>query len=278
MRIIIFLTTFIIAFTRSLNGISFIVKTCNEITLFESIDSLKNITVPHEIILIVHHCMGFNQTSLDKANYIASLNNNVQVYQYNYLISRPGYETLATDIDSNHSLIRYYNYGVSLAKYKWIAKWDADFIMTNEFNGWINQASIWSNNNEVILMEAKNDQITETHNYFSSCLSHYAKHTFFEIPMQVIIPSTHIVHNLVNSSIYIYHKSDFNQLKPYWFQKPWYLSENSIEASIVKERMEKLIKDFGPEPIGLTRSGNELIKHVGQHMIDNNPLYVNFLD
>jgi hypothetical protein len=276
MKLLLLLLSMIYA--RQLNGISFIVKSCNEITLSESIDSLKNITVPHEIILIIHHCMGFNQTSLDEANYLASLNDNIQVYQYNYLISRPGYETLATDIDSNHSLITFYNYGVGIAKYKWIAKWDADFIMTLEFNQWINEANIWSNDNQVILMDAKNEQISETHTYFSSSLAYYAKHTFFEIPMQIIVPATHVVHNLVNSTYYIYHKSNFNELKPYWFQKPWYLTENSTEADIVKNRIERLNNDFGPEPLGLTRSGSKEMGKIGQKMIDTNPLYVNFLD
>ena len=90
------------------DGISFMVRIRNEEqTLEKSIRSLFKLTIPHEINLILHCC---TDNSLSIAKQLASENKNIKIYTYDYSISRAGYENLATDINSHHSLVHYYNY------------------------------------------------------------------------------------------------------------------------------------------------------------------------
>jgi hypothetical protein len=96
--------------------------------------------------------------------------------------------------------------------------------------------------------------------------------------MQNIIPSTHIVNDLTNTNIYIIHNSSYHKIKNYWYEKPWYLTENSEEASIVKDRINKLNNDFGKEPIGLARSDNIESTRIGQKILDFRPDYINFFE
>lgn len=244
--------------TAKLDGISFIVKSCEEATLSESVASLQQIRVPHEIILIIHHCMGtpYNNTSIEIAHSLQSINpEHIKIFEYDIQISRPGYETLATPAESLHSLIRYHNWVLNLTNYKWVAKWDADFIMTPALFDWIHSNSaLWTRTNEVIYLEAKNELTVEIHPYFSSCITHYKKDVFYEMANQQIFPDTHIQHRLP-SSIFIYHKSDYTYVKPYWLISPWFEKENSEEALTIRMRYQYVIMQYGPFP-GYARSGN----------------------
>jgi glycosyltransferase involved in cell wall biosynthesis len=92
-----------------MEGISFIIRARNEeATLEESIRSLLEVTVPKEIIVILHLCTDSSQAI---ATRLASENSCIRVYTYDVEISRAGYETLATDTNSPHSLMTYYNKG-----------------------------------------------------------------------------------------------------------------------------------------------------------------------
>lgn len=272
------LAIFGLTYARQLTGISFIVKSCMEPFLYESVKSLSNLHVPHEIRIILHHCAGHDVEGLQTARQLEKENSNVTVFEYPYRISRPGYETLATNADSLHSLIRFFNFGLEKAKYKWIAKWDADFWMPPALTEWINSAEIWHLDNQVVSIEAISASHTEIHDYFSSSLSHYFKYAFSEMPNQQIIPTTHVRNNLVNSSVFIHHNSTFTNLKPYWWARPWYEDEISTEAHQVAERVRRLKRDFGAEPVGFFRSGNPTLVSIGQKIVDFNPEYVNFLD
>lgn len=240
--------------TQKLDGISFLVKSCDEPTLIESVTSLKDIHVPHEIVVIVHHCMGVrNQTSFDQAMRLHGIQN-LSIYEYSTQISRPGYETLVTDPHSEHSLIRYFNWALEKTRHKWVVKWDADFLMTPALAAWIQtHLSLWSRTNEVVVLEAKNEHASEINPYFSSCITHYVKDIFYEMAHQQIIPTTHVQHNLVGSEVFIYHKSDPRIIKPYWLAQPWFEKEESEEAARVRARLATVIKRFGPFP-GFARS------------------------
>lgn len=280
MRLLLCLTIFATAAAtrKGADGISFLVKSCEEPTLEESIESLHGLTIPHEMILIVHHCMGFNRTALQIAERIrARFPQVVKLFEYKERISRPGYETLATDMNSNYSLIRYNNWALRHAKHKWVAKWDADFIMTAPLRAWINAQGpkgLWSKSNQVIMLEAKNAQITETFPYFSSSVTHFIKNVFYEMPVQTIIQETHVQHSLVGTELYIYHKSNYHEIKKYMLVDPWFLTDKTQEGFHVRTRVERLSFTFGYEPRGFARSGNPAAAVLGQRILDAQPDYI----
>ena len=106
-----------------MEGISFLVKVHNEeATLYEAVMSLTGLLVSYEILIFLHAC---TDTSAQIARSLAAADQRIKIFEYNYTLSRPGYETLATDNDSTHSISRYYNWCLSRAKYNWVAKWDA---------------------------------------------------------------------------------------------------------------------------------------------------------
>ena len=186
------------------------------------------------IIIILNRC---TDKSEEISLTLQKTNPNIKIYYYNYKLSRPGYETLATDANSNHSIIKYYNWALEKANYKWKVKWDADFVMIDEFANWINNKNIWNETNQVIKIGAKNNNHEEYYEYFSSSLSYYQKFVFYENAVHEIIPSLHIIHDLIGKYD-ILHNS--NEIKKYWFESPWYLEENTEEATIVKNRINKL--------------------------------------
>ena len=108
-------------------GISFIVRIRNEEkVLARSIRSLVSLTIPHEIILILHQC---TDKSPEIAATLATENPHVRILTYNHTVSRAGYETLATDASSDHSFVRYSNWCREQARHPWMFRWDADFVI-----------------------------------------------------------------------------------------------------------------------------------------------------
>ena len=56
---------------------------------------------------------------------------------------------------------------------------------------------------------------------------------------------------------YIEHVSKLSNIKGYWkTAKPWFETEISEEAARVKERYDRLVAEFGPEPEGMARASN----------------------
>ena len=53
------------------------------------------------------------------------------------------------------------------------------------------------------------------------------------------------------------------------------MKENSEEAALVRDRMERLQIDFGEEPVGLARSNNSLCNPLLKKIIDAKPTYIN---
>lgn len=254
-----------------MEGISFVVRVRNEeATLEDSIRSLLNITIPKEILIFLHLC---TDRSHEIATRLASENACIQLFTYNVEISRAGYETLATDANSPHSLSTYYNWCFSKAKHVWKCKWDADFTLTPELLQYIN-TNKWSEHSKIINIGAKNGTSVERGDYFFSCDVKYVKHIFWEVHYFTYYPN--IYKKTVLSDIFINHNSELSSIKSYWKEEPWYLHENSEEARTVKSRMEKLIAEFGPEPTGLARSMNPECNPICLRIMNKKPSYVNF--
>jgi glycosyltransferase involved in cell wall biosynthesis len=254
-------------------GISFIVRAHNEEqTLEDSLRSLFALTIAYEIILILHRC---TDASAAIASRLASNNDRIRIFTFNTTIARPGYETLVTDSESPHSIPAYYNWSISHRRYRWTAKWDADFIAPPSLIHYINaRPEQWALRNANINLPAVSYTHTERHDYFSSCLIGYMKHVFFEVPLFEIAPDTHIRHTL-DPDIFIEHRSNYTKLKTYWqTEPPWFEQEDSDEATTARQRYAQLQRDFGPEPRGLCRSGSPEMAPRGQQILDAAPTYV----
>lgn len=251
-----------------MEGISFIIRARNEEKNIEAcIRSLDVIQVPHEIIVILHLC---TDRTKDIVILLAKKNKKIKYYEYNALISRAGYETLATDMDSEHSMIHYCNWCYKKASYLWRCKWDADFRMTPSFAKFINTENIWKENCMRLRLVAKNSTSEEWNDYLCSSINRFYKYLFWEVPMH-----NELKRRDLDRSIYIEHFSELSEIKSYWNELPWYETDTSDEARIVKERIANLTAEFGKEPTGMARSMNPVCDVIMKKIEAKKPSYVN---
>jgi len=252
----------------SLEGISFIVRVHNEENILEkSIRSLFSLTFPHEIVIILHLC---TDRSLDITKQLVAENPKIRYITYDYELSRAGYENLATDSTSKHSLITYVNFCMGQGKYIWKFKWDSDFIASPKLIDFLNSKE-WKKENAMYSILAKNSSTNNWEGYLMGCLLTYKKHIFWEVPFYNI---NRVRHSLSDTQ-YIEHASELSDMKPYWNDKPWYQKEDSDEARLVQDRINKLTDNFGKEPIGMARASNKICNPIYLKIKGTNPNYIN---
>lgn len=111
--------------------------------------------------------------------------------------------------------------------------------------------------------------------YYLACgQTGFAKYLFWEVALYK--DSNTMNHSVdLDRSIVIHHRSELSDMKPYWTEQPWYLSEESEEARVVKTRMEQLVAEFGPEPMGAARASNPVCDPFIRTIRQRNPTYVN---
>jgi len=253
-----------------MQGISFMIRVRNEEeTLDESIRSLSNLTIPHEIIIILHCCTDKSQ---EIAEQLQKENDKIKIFKYEYEISRAGYENLATDIDSVHSLATYYNYCLSKTTLPWIFKWDADFSASSNLIDYLNNNTWEKQNKQIYICATNHEGLNNTECYLSCNLEKYIKFLFWEVPCWNYINEK----ITLPEDIHISHISYLTKLKSYWKEDPWYIKEDTEEANIVKERIKQLEKDFGVEKPGLARAQNPECDGPFLAIRAVNPSYVNF--
>ena len=254
-----------------LPGISFMLRVRNEEkTLEQCIRSLFQLTIPHEIIIILHLC---TDRSEEIAERLSKENNKIKIYKYNNKISRAGYELLATDSNSIHSIIYYYNWCFQLTNYTWLFKWDADFISTPRLIEVLNE-NTWEERNMKYFMNCNNSTHQNKEPYLMCGLIKYVKYQFWEVGLFKY--GNQNVY--LDDNISIIHNSELSDLKEYWKELPWYQTEISEEASIVKQRINRLVEDFGIEQPGLARASNPECNNRLLEIIQKNPSYINFYD
>jgi glycosyltransferase involved in cell wall biosynthesis len=254
-------------------GISFIVRVRNEeTTLARSVRSLISLTIPHEIVLILHRC---TDKSPNIAAGLAKENPHVRVVTYDHGVSRAGYETLVTDANSDHSFIRYSNWCAEQARYPWMFRWDADFVMTRLLLDYINLQE-WVPKNMRIGLTAKNKTHSNQEYYLHQSSVRNTKHIFWEVSE---FPGDVKCLRLENN-FYVIHLSELSDIKSYWKEPPWFETDDSPEAIKVKERYAKLVAEFGPEPLGMARASNPGCANIFSNITHANncegPSYVNF--
>lgn len=272
--------------TAAKDGISFLVRVHDgEEALEENVRSLVTmLTIGYEILLLLNLCTGtWRETALRLAEEGAG---RVRVFEYNHTLSRPGYELLATDSDSVHSPIAFLNWGLEKAQYKWIAKWDADFVMTPALAWKINkkgEMGLWGEGERVVRLAAQGeDGAVEMGDYLSSCVDHFRKEVFWETAAFRFRAGALQVD--VWDDVFIRHISRVGRIKPYWFETGWFGGGGGEEdgevgagdeAAVVRGRMLALERDFGMLPMGTGRSGTtHEAAIVAQRILEARPVYV----
>ena len=232
---------------KRLPGISFIMRCHNEEERLElAIRSLKDISIPYEIVLILHCCT-------DRSKQIAeSLKTEfpINLIEYEVPLSRPGYDTLVTPANHPNSIVTHFNYCFSHAQYNWIIKWDAEACATVEMINYINALEISKEEPEAHKLSNLMGDISNEEFYLSNCLIGFAKQIFWEVmvfshgvkwitpdpmPKMVSLPVTYV--------------------KKYWKNARWFLKEKTYDKSL-HNKLLALIDICGFEPTGLARASN----------------------
>ena len=125
-----------------------------------------------------------------------------------------------------------------------------------------------------ISVVAKNSTSSNLENYLCGGPRVFTKHVFWENNQY----SPGAEHWHFSDDMCIEHASELSTLKTYWTEPPWYLTETSEEATTVKNRIERLTADFGPEPPGLARASNPACDAIFKAIVSANncggPSYV----
>jgi len=235
--------------------LSFVMRVHNEEkTLAASITSLLTIQVPIEIVIVLHRCT-------DRSKEIALAapvpsRHRVRVVEYDTPISRAGLEMFVTPPDSPHSIPRYYEYAFGLATAPWKVKWDGDFIATTGFVKWVNERT-WPTSGPPTVINvghrlANSETVVSREPYVHNCLQGFAKRDFWEVPR---FPDPFVREDAPDEAAFI-HASDLEEAKPYWQEKPWFMSAESAEAEELRRRYDLAVQLIGPEPLGCARSRN----------------------
>jgi hypothetical protein len=250
-------------------GISFLVRIRDEEHVLErSIRSLFTLTIPYEIVLVLHLC---TDKSSEIAQRLAEENPAIKIYTYDIEVSRAGYETLATDVNSPHSFVTYYNWCLAKTSYSWIFKWDADFLATPPLLNFLN-TNTWTKQKIAYRISCRNADSNNVELYLMGSLKECAKYWFWEVPY--FEESTQYIN--IDHSINIEHVSSLAVLKKYWNNLPWFETEQSEEAVIVKNRIDRLTQEYGIEPKGLARASNPECDRIMIALYNRRPDYVSF--
>ena len=254
----------------SVEGISFMMRVRNEEgTLEESIRSLFALKIPYEIVVVLHLCTDGSRAIAEK---LRAENDKIRILEYTIETSRAGYETLATDSESKHSLPTYYTWCLRQTRLPWVFKWDADFVATEGLIQFLNGVW-WAHWHGRYSIEARSSSNSVRDVYLACGFAYYYKCVFWEIAYFVAPLQCHEVYTPPPEA-YIRHASSVSDIKSHWVRVPWYTTEDSDEARLVTERLRRLTEDFGPEPHGLARSGNEEAHDYQLRIQKANPEYI----
>lgn len=244
-------------------GVSFIVRARNEEKyLAASLASLKGVTVPHEIVVILHMC---TDRSRDIAEAAAADGQPVKVVIHDRPVSRAGFETLATPETHPASLPSFCNMCYSHQKHVWAFKWDADFVATSELLAFLNTSLDVGNVDTAIAYQIPcvlDEHIVNTEFYLTNAVGPFVKRLFWEVstyrcttPLQWVQLPCKIMS--IPPTV----------LKEYWKEAPWFAAGVDPE---VDAAYATIVCVLGAEPPGLARASNPefsaFIGHVYAHM------------
>lgn len=232
------------------SGISFIVRARNEERTLEAcLRSLKGLTIPYEIVLVLHMT---SDRSKEIADALVKEGMPLVVFRYDKPLSRAGYENLVTDMESPHSMRTFSKWSFDKAMCPWKFRWDADFIASPELiaklnsREWVTPTNTTRIRIPAVSVNARNEEC-----YLFSGTYEYRKYIFWEY--------TEFIGQLGYehwTDATIEHASDLKEKKPYWSAEPWFLSDTSEEAQTLRTRYAALVAICGPEPHAQARASN----------------------
>jgi glycosyltransferase involved in cell wall biosynthesis len=224
-------------------GISFILRARNEEAyLAQSLTSLLDLTIAHEIIVILHKCT-------DQSKAIALIaqakGQPIRIYETNANLSKAGYETLATPTSYNESLASFYSQCFSFGQYNWLFKWDADFVASSELLKFLNTELVSDETNPLryLIPCQMSENVINKETYLFNCLAAYKKYIFWETP--AFLGGSEIKE--INAKIFTI---PHTILKEYWKEPPWFINKNTF----LEARYKKIVELCGPEPVGASRA------------------------
>ena len=224
-------------------GISFILRARNEEAyLAQSLFSLLDLTVPHEIVVILHKC---TDKSKDIALTAQAKGQPIRIYETDANLSKAGYETLATPANYNESLASFYSQCFSFGQYNWLFKWDADFVASPELLKFLNSELVLDREQpfRYLIPCEMSESVVNKETYLFNCLAGYKKYIFWETPAFVAGSTT------VEISARIF-TIPHTILKEYWKEPAWFVGKDTF----LENRYKKIVELCGPEPIGASRA------------------------
>lgn len=230
-------------------GISFVIRARNEAdSLFRSFIGLREIKIPHEIVLVLHRC---TDVSRHVAEAWQQQGLPIRVFEDRTPVSRAGYETLITPAAHPNSFITYSERCFAHAKYNWLARWDADFVPTTGFVDFVNRVLVLDESTPTSynLTCALGDTARCSEEYlFNTCLG-YGKYYYWEHCKQVE------PHDVITLDMTCMFSGSPVLVKEYWREAPWFLQYDTHDAELAA-KYSALTNILGPEPPGLARSNN----------------------
>lgn len=247
-----------------MSGISFIVRVRNEeATLEESLKSLRTLTIPHDIHVILNLC---TDRSRSIAESLQKEGMPIHIHDYDFPLSRPGYETLITDAVSKHSFVEHSRWCYSKATYPWRFRWDADFVASHALTDYLNGEDWKSRNNPTqIRITYVSPDATNAEAYLFCGDYKVIKYIFWEYCD--VKPEPDVI--TLPSEVSIQHKSVFSDPKSYWREPCWFWPCASSEAGDIRRRYHALVSVCGPEPQAQARASNPESANVFCKVRDN---------
>ena len=234
---------------KRLPGLSFVIRARNEAdALFRNFIGLREIKVPHEIVVILHRC---TDVSKDVAEAWRQQGLPVRIIEDNTPISRAGYETLITPVDHPNSLPEYYRRSFAHAEYNWLLKWDADFVPTTWFVDYVNRVLVLDDNTprSYRLGCALGDTVVCQEEYMFNTCRGYGKYFCWEHCLQ------EEPHEITTLDMTCMFSGSPVLVKEYWRESPWFLQPDTYDEELAV-KYAKLVDILGPEPAGFARSNN----------------------
>lgn len=231
---------------KKTGGVSFVLRARNEEKYIgDALQSLACLTIPFEIIVILHLCDDRTYDIVEKFHKFMP----IHIHQSKQALSRPGFETLVTPEEDPHSLASFYNDCFKKANYKWMFKWDADFRSSEKLIDFLHDdLDLECMKPTVYNLPCHLDPKTvNTEPYLFNCLVKYKKHVFWELP---VFPKEAAIKTLPCPILSI----PPNVIKSYWKQEPWFCQG---QDATLEQKWKLLIQIVGmSEPMAAARASS----------------------
>lgn len=234
-------------------GVSFIVRARNEESNIEkAITSLDPLTIPHEIVVILHRCTDGSKAIVERLLATPKEDGtirNICIYEVSQPLSRAGYENLVTPHTHPASFCNFTLSAYKHARYSWIFKWDSDFSASEELINFLNTRLVLDEPKAVRYnIPCMVGTLPNYEFYLCNCILSITKYVFWEVSYFVAGAEER---KLENEKIYTL---PHTVLKEYWKEPRWFEKDPLYQG--LEAKYQILCNLFGPEQVGACRAQN----------------------